>query len=289
MGKKFIKYIRYSLETIFLILGLLLFRLMPLDVASLVGGWLARVVGVFTKAHKIAESNIAMAMPEISEKERDKIIRDMWDNFGRVIGEYPHLNRKIMQRRIIIEGREHLDVAKESGKGLLFVSGHFANWEIAPLAAHICGMPLVVVYRAANNPISDWLISKIRASYNVAMYAKGIAGARKMMKSLKSGASVAMLVDQKLNEGTELEFFSHKAMTSIAATQLAIKMGTPLIAARVVRTDGAYFHVSIEPAKIYSPETDPIQAMQDINILFEDWIRKAPAQWFWVHRRWKIK
>ena len=286
--KKIIKYIRYALEATALIFGLLLFRLMPLDIASLVGGWLARVFGVFTKAHKIAEANIAMAMPELPEKERDKIIRDMWDNFGRVIGEYPHLTRKIMQRRIIIEGREHLEAAKKSGKGIIFVSGHFANWETIPLAAHICGMPLVVVYRAANNPISDWLISKIRASYNVAMYAKGIAGARQMMKSLKSGASVAMLIDQKLNEGAELEFFGHKAMTSTAATQLAIKMGTPLIAARVVRTDGVYFHVSVEPARIYPPETNPEEAMQELNLLFESWIRKQPAQWFWVHRRWKV-
>lgn len=281
-----LRKIRYIIEAFLLIIGVLLFRIIPLDIASSLGGLLARVFGPFSRAHVTARKNIELAMPDVTAKERNRILRKMWDNIGRVIGEYPHLSRKIMTRRITIEGLEYLEQVKNSGKGALFVSGHFANWEIAPLTSAIYGMPLVIIYREANNPIADWVIRRIRSGFNIAMYKKGRDGAQKILGAIKSGHPVGMLIDQKMNDGKAIMFFGREAMTATAATSMAIKLQVPLLAARVVRTHGAHFQVSVQPPFIYDIKADPSEAMLELHKLFESWIREYPEQWFWVHRRW---
>jgi KDO2-lipid IV(A) lauroyltransferase len=284
--KKYIKYMRYGLEAVILLPGLLFFRILPLDIASAVGGFLSRFIGPMLGVHHVADKNLSLAMPELTEPERRKILYDMWDNLGRVIGEYPHLTRKIMAKRIVVEGREYLEKIKTSGKGSLFVSGHFANWEIVPLTASLCKLPIVLIYRAANNPVSDWIINRIRSSYNLRMHNKGREAALHSLKALKENQAIGMLVDQKMNTGSPVPFFGRDAMTATAATSMAIKYQVPLLLARVVRTGGVHFHVSLQPPITYEPSADPVQAMADIHKTFEDWIRAYPAQWFWVHRRW---
>ncbi len=278
--------VRYFIESILLVAGFAIFRLLPLDAASAIAGFIARLVGPLSGAHETARRNLEMAMPEMNGQERSQILDRMWDNIGRVIGEYPHLSRRKMASRITLEGIEYLEEIRYSEKAVMVVSGHFANWEIGPLAAALYGMPMVLIYRAANNPFSDWVISRIRSHYNRAMYKKGREGAHQAIKALKEGYPVGMLIDQKMNDGKPLQFFGRTAMTATAATTLAIKHQVPLMAARVVRTDGVHFQVTVERPFLYDKATDPETAMQELNNLFEKWIRKNPEQWFWVHRRW---
>ncbi len=286
MLSRILRNIRYAIEAVLLILGLAFFRILPLDMASLLAGIMARIIGPFSGAHRTAQKNLEMAMPELSAAQRRKILYGMWDNIGRVIGEYPHLSRHVMTQRITVEGLEHLQEAKYSGKAVLFVSGHFANWEIAPLTAALYGLPLVLLYRAANNPVADWVICKIRSYYNIAMYRKGREGAQEALKAIKEGHPIGMLIDQKMNDGKPIQFFGREAMTGTAATGMAIKFQVPVLVANIVRTDGVHFHVSIESPIHYDRDKDPTEAMQELHHIFEDWIRQHPAQWFWVHRRW---
>jgi len=281
-----LKQLRYGIEALLAMLLLGFFRLLPLDVASALGGMIARILGRLFKAHRVAEKNLILAMPELSANQRKKILNGMWDNLGRVIGEYPHLGRSIMKERITVEGKEYLESLKTIRGGALFASCHFANWEITPLSAALYGLPLVLIYRAANNPYSDWIIQKIRGQYNKHMYKKGREGAMQMLKSLKAGDPVAILADQKLSDGKSLLFFGHEAKTTTAVTSLAIKMQAPVFLARVVRTDGVHFHVTLQAPIYYPKDADAGEAMQAINDQFEAWIREYPEQWFWVHKRW---
>ncbi len=281
-----LRNIKYGVEAVLLVVSITFFRLLPLDAASALGGLLGRMIGPFLGVHRVAGKNIAMALPELSEAERGKVLSDMWDNLGRIIGEYPHISRKIMARRITIEGLEHLQNVKNSEVGSFFISGHFANWEIAPLTAAIYGLPMVLIYRAANNPVADWLICRIRSRYNTAMYGKGREGAQQSIKAVKAGKAVGMLVDQKMNDGEAVPFFGRDAMTATAAISMAMKLEVPLLAARVVRTHGVHFHVTLQPPVIYDKNTDAKAAMLELHRIFEYWIREHPAQWFWVHNRW---
>lgn len=281
-----LRKIRYALEGVLICFAVLFFRLLPLDLASAFAGGLARLVGPFSRAHRTARTNLELAMPELNDHQRSRILSSMWDNLGRVIGEYPHLSRAVMARRITVEGREHLDKVRESGKGAVFVSGHFANWEIIPLTAAVAGLPMAVIYREANNPVAEWLIRATRGSYTSGMHGKGRVGAVQSIKALKDNQPLAMLIDQKQNDGSMLDFFGRPAPTTTGAAQLAIRYQVPLLAARVVRTDGVHFHVTLEPPVNYPPDADPAQATLALNQLFERWIREHPAQWFWVHKRW---
>jgi KDO2-lipid IV(A) lauroyltransferase len=281
-----LRKIRYAVEAFFICVAVVFFRILPLDVASGLAGALGRIGGPFSRAHRTARHNLERAMPELTDLQRSKILGDMWENLGRTIGEYPHLNRPIMKKRITLEGREHLERIKQSGKAAIFVSGHFANWETIALTAGLNGMPMTVLYRAANNPVAEWMIQRIRRAFTRGMYVKGRVGAVQSIRTLKEGHVLAMLVDQKQNDGIPVPFFGIPAMTSTSAIELAAKYQAPVLLAYVVRTDGAHFHVTLEPEVHYPKGADALAAMTSINAAFERVIRRHPAQWLWVHRRW---
>lgn len=281
-----LRWIRYILEAVVLLFGIVLFRILPLDIASYIGGRLARSIGPLLQAHFTAERNLEYALPQTTGTQRSAILVNMWDNLGRTIGEYPHLSTARFARRIRMEQTHYMDDVKSSGKGALFASGHFANWEIGPLSAAIYGMPLAVIYRPPNNPFCDWLIRYIRGAYSLALYPKGSAGAKKILRTIKEGHSVAILLDQKMNDGSAVTFFGHSAMTTTAPISIAIKLRIPVLPVRIVRQKGVRFTVRIDPPRYYDAGTDPVEAMRSINELFEAWITEYPSQWLWVHNRW---
>ncbi len=285
----FTRKIAYLLEAGLLLLVALLFRIMPMDAASSAGGMLARMLGPLFKAHRTADKNLRHVFPDMNEAQRSRILSGMWDNLGRVAGEYPHLCPERMRKRLTIEGAEHLLRARDGQVPMVFVSGHFANWELNPIVGVLHKVPVVFIYREANNPYAEKIIQYLRAGYRERMYGKGQESARQSLRSLQHKGSVAMLVDQKLNEGEPVSFFGHPAMTTTSAAKLAIRFGAPLVPLHVVRTDGAHFHVTIGPAISPDPSDTPQALMEKLHRIFEQWIRDKPEQWFWVHNRWNWK
>ena len=286
----YLKKARHLSEAGLLLITMGFFKILPLDMASALGGSLARFIGPFLRAHRVADTNLTRVFPEYDDHTRRRILSGMWDNLGRVAGEYPHLSPETMRNRITIEGAEHVEAFKAGkGKGAVFVSGHFANWELCPLASVIFGVPATFIYREANNPYAEKLIQSMRRGYCERMFGKGRESAQKALQALKGGGSLALLADQKLNEGTEIPFMGFNAKTTLSAAKLALKFHVPVIAMHVVRTDGAHFHVTINPPKYYAPGTLPTDIMNDVHQWFERWIREHPEQWFWVHNRWSWK
>ncbi len=270
-----------------------LVRVLPVDWASALGGVLARLIGPLSPVQRRAARNLARALPELSDAERRRTLRAMWDNLGRVAAEYPHLGRFAPYRDnspVEVVGVEHIDEAKADGKGGIFFSGHVGNWEIAALAVEGRGIPVALVYRAPNNPIVDRLIRRCRGPVAKLRVPKGPAGARDMLRHLKAGGHLAMLIDQKMNDGIAVPFFGRDAMTAPALAELALKYDVPVYPVRVERLEGARFRITIHP-KLMLPRTgdrnaDVVATMLQVNQMLETWIRERPAQWLWVHRRW---
>lgn len=281
------KQLKYRSEAWAVALLFGVFRCMPLDMASAVGGFMARAVGPFLGAHKIARSNLAMIYPDMTPPAQRRILMDMWDNLGRVAAELPHLATDMLFERMQVKGMEHVPL---TGKPVIFFSGHIGNWELAyPIAFH-AGVPMTLIYREANNPFVDQIINTIRATQSSAMFPKGPRGAIKMLRAIKEGHSLAMLVDQKMNEGIPVPFFGREAMTAPAIAELALRYDMPIIPARVMRTKGCHFTGTIYPPLHYDKTgdeaKDSLTIMTQINAILESWIRETPGQWFWVHRRW---
>lgn len=266
-----------------------LFRVLPLDRASALGGWIGRVVGPWLPNSARARRNLTRAFPEKGRAEIDAIVRGMWDNLGRTIAEYPHLEQ-IGRERTEVVGIEYVDALREDGKAGILVSGHLANWEVQSVAARLHGLELGVVYRAPNNPIVGDLLVKLRGAATGTQIPKGPEGARILLRYLTKGGHVGMLIDQKMNDGIPVPFFGRDAMTAPAAAVLGMKMQLPLCPTRTERLEGAHFRITVLPPEEYPTSgdrnADARILMERLNRLLEDWIRDKPAQWLWIHRRW---
>lgn len=268
--------------------------LFGLDGASAIGGWLVRTVGPLTPPHKVARDNMRMCMPEMTDKDIEKNLREMWDNFGRTLQEFPQITKLLPYHdgsRIDVVGGEIIDDVVDRGKGALFISGHFANWELLAPCIRLRGFDLDGVYRSANNALVNAWSMRLRGPNSFSSQSpKGRAGAKMIVKHIRAGTPVAMLVDQKMNNGIEAPFFGRPAMTAGAAAQLSEKYDCPIVPMHIRRLKGAHFRVEIYPP-LDVPRTgnkaeDIVAITTAYNQFLEDRIREVPGQWMWMHNRW---
>jgi KDO2-lipid IV(A) lauroyltransferase len=269
-----------------------LMRALPVDAASGFGGWLTRTLGPLTSTHRTAEKNLKLAFPHMSAEERARLLKAQWDNVGRVFAEFPIMDRLTpASGRVEMVNAERLEAIRDSGKAVVFISGHFANWEVMPAAIVHYGVPCQMTYRAANNPYVDKRIKESRARYGVELFApKGSDGARELLEGLQRGESVALMNDQKFNKGVAAPFFGRLAHTAPGPSRLALKFGTVLQPMSVHRLKGARFrvvvHEPIELERTRDRARDIEEGVKKVNAFIEARVREQPEDWFWVHKRW---
>jgi Kdo2-lipid IVA lauroyltransferase/acyltransferase len=288
--------LRYGAEAAIFLAFMGLFRLLGLDKASRLGGWIGRNIFPLLPPDRIARANLLAAFPEKSDDERNEIRGIMWDNLGRVVGEYPHLDRfspKGEDPRISYSLPDGMTVADLMGKPLMFLSGHFANWEMMPILAHQVGLDTAAVVRPPNNPyVAQWVADRRRVNGPATFIAKHNA-MRALISQLRGNNSVCMLVDQKLREGIPAPFFGRDAMTTPAPAALALKTGAQILIAANRRLPGARFEVTVYrmPQFVTSGnDADDIKALTAaIQARIEEIVRADPGQWLWIHNRWPTK
>lgn len=290
----FMKKARYYLQAQILRVFLWMLGMLSFRCSSNLMGFLGRVVGPSLKVTRVAYTNLKMVMPEAKREEHNKIVNDMWDQLGRVVGEYPHLAKLspvALKRYVHLSGIEHLKEAAAKGKGGIVVSGHYGNWEVSPRMLHDEGYPLCVAYREANNPYVNELIDSVRNHYFAEGLPKGGKGIRGMIRALKRNDILGVLVDQKVNTGKAVPLFGMDAMTSTTVAELALRFDCPIIPLRIVRRGRSCemdmtIYPPLEYKKTDDQEADIIELTKHINRQLESWILDDPEQWFWVHRRW---
>jgi KDO2-lipid IV(A) lauroyltransferase len=278
-------------EAAALALVMAIFAALPVDYASDWGGRIARLLGPRMRASRRALRNLARALPENDAAENRRIVQGMWENLGRSLAEHPHLARICDDEsgRVEIVNRELVADLLASGRPALVFGGHFANWEVGPSTIHrLMGGSLLSVYRAANNPWVDRM-QRRRLPARRAV-AKGAEGGRALLRHLRQGGHVAMLVDQKQNDGISVPFFGTEAMTAPALARLAQRFRCPIHPIRVERLAGARFRFTVLPA-VEAADTgdaagDVLATMTRVNAVIESWARARPEQWVWLHRRW---
>ncbi|MFT9014318.1 MAG: lauroyl acyltransferase [Acetobacter sp.] len=268
------------------------------DHASSVAGGVCRVIGPLLPVSRVAISNLSQAMPELDAATRQRIMRGVWENLGRTIGELPHIaslrENTSTGPGFEVVGAEYLHAQAERGGSVLFMSGHIGNWEMLPPAVARHGVPFASFYRAAANPLIDTMIRTLRdramGDNPMPLFAKGARGAREALAYVARGGRLGMLVDQKMNDGIEASFFGRPAMTAPALATMALRYRCPVIPGYVVRLGPARLRVVVEPP-LDLPDTgdrqhDTQALVQTINDRLESWIRQYPQSWLWLHRRW---
>ncbi|MFN3211556.1 MAG: lysophospholipid acyltransferase family protein [Henriciella sp.] len=262
------------------------------DRASNFLGWLMKRVAPLLSQNKTVKRNLHLAFPDLPEAERDRIALASWESVGRTAGELPHLPKidPYAGDRVDVIGAEHLDAIEKSNKGAVFVSGHFANWEV--MAAVICNRPVdcLITYRALNNPHIDRKLNKVRHDYGIGVLTPKGIGTREIMRALGKNRSVGLMNDQKFNQGLAIPFFGHDAMTAPGPSRLALKYKVPIVLMTTRRTGPARFavtaHEPFMPEQTGDTETDVKACVKRITTLIEAEVRANPEQWFWQHRRW---
>jgi KDO2-lipid IV(A) lauroyltransferase len=277
-------------------LATLLAALPPAASSNLAGGLAARI-GPMLPVSRVADANLRRAMPELDAAARRRIVRGVWEQLGRTVGEFPHI-ATLPQNTASgpgweVTGEDVLAQLAAQGGPAIFFSGHIGNWEILPRASRDYGLPCASLYRAAQNRQVDALIGRLRRSATgeeLLLFPKGAQGARQAMMHLRRGGFLAMLVDQKLNDGIEVRFFGMPAMTAPAVASFALHFRCPVVPALAQRIGPARLRLVVE-RPLPLPDTgdraaDILSLTQDINDVLERWIRAAPESWLWLHRRW---
>jgi KDO2-lipid IV(A) lauroyltransferase len=285
---------KYYLEATVLKCGIALLSLPSLDRASAIGGWLGRHIGPRLGITRRARRRIMRTMPELSETEVERIVTAMWDNLGRVVFEYAHIDtfqRPEERHRLEVVGTDALRAHAEAGHGGLLLSGHFGNFELLPVAMKLEGFSGGEVYRPANNPyVNQWMLDMRGRQSDSIQIPKGRKGARDLLNILRQNGFVAMLYDQKMSEGIEVSMFGIPSMTTPAPAGLAIRMGLAMFPVCIERTHGAHFRVTVYPQIEADPDADPaeetVRLTQMLNDFLEERIREKPENWFWLHNRW---
>jgi KDO2-lipid IV(A) lauroyltransferase len=287
------KRLRYLGEAAPFLAFMGLFKLLGLDAASALGGFIGRHIFCRLPTANVARENLRAAFPEKTDAEIEAIVRQVCDNLGRVVAEYPHLDKLTVGPggRIEVIGAENGHEAMARGKGVMLISAHLSNWEVMTLAGNKLGYEGGFVYRPPNNPyVANW-IGKQRAKLGTTeAITKSAQGTRRIFTLLRRGKYIYILVDQKTYEGVPVPFFGRDALTTSAPASLALKMGSALVPVRCERTRGARFRAVVHPALEFTPsgdtDADVLALTAKITATVEAMVREDPAQWLWTHRRW---
>lgn len=267
-------------------------RILPVDTVSDFGAWLFKTLGPVTSAHRVAETNLRIVFPQASDREIGRLLHDQWDNAGRTFLELLIMDRIISDPgRVEVVGGARLQEIAAKKEPVVFVSGHFSNFEVMP--AVIVNSPVVsqITYRAMNNPHVEARVRDYRFRYGVRYFApKGGDGARELLAALGRGESVALMNDQKFNGGVAAPFFGQTVHTAPGPSRLALRFGTVLQPMSVQRKRKARFrvvvHAPIVLEKTGDTTADIEAGVRKVNAFIEAQVLARPAEWFWTHKRW---
>jgi KDO2-lipid IV(A) lauroyltransferase len=287
---KFLKGLRFRLEFAVLRLAMVLARAMPMQVASWLSGKLWRFIAPRLSRQKRALANLELAFPEKSLAERKAIAAAMWENLGRTFAESLRIETLTKSDRIVFEPPESFDEAAAGAKPFIVCGLHLGNWEILAHGGQRLGVSLIGVYQRPSNPFVEALIRRIREPlYEAGLTPKTPMAARVLLRAIKAGASPCFLADLRDDNGPSVPFFGQPARSTVFPALLARTTGVPLYAGAAFRRPGSRFSIRIAP--ISMPQTnnsaaDALVATQALQRQFEAFIREAPEQWMWAHRKW---
>ena len=283
--------IKYFFQFFIIKIFFLIFKVIGLRYASNVSSFFVSFFGPFFRSKKIIQSNILKAMPNLNEEEIDKITREMWSNYGRILSEYVFIKkfrRAKIEKYFEIEGQQILDQIKNSNEPVIFISGHFNNFELMAMHIERSGIDLAAIYRPLNNPFLNFIMEKIRKKYICKnQIKKGISGTKQLLSFYKKGSSIALMIDQRVSEGIKSNFFKHEAFTTTIPAQFVKKFNCKIVPIYIERVHTTNFKLTIQTPLEFTENDSTASITSTLNNLLEKMILKNPEQWIWSHNRWK--
>ena len=285
------KYIKYFFQFIFVIIFFSFFKVLGFSTSSAIGGKLFEYIGPLFRSKKLIHFNLKKAFPNISLYSLNKLTKLMWNNYGRVFAEYMFIKQfreDLSNKNIIIEGQEILEDIKKKNKQVVFISGHFSNFELMAMHINKSGIKLSAIYRPLNNIFLNKIMERIRKKY-ICKYQirKGIGGIKKLIKLKKLNYSTALMIDQRVSEGIKSKFFNEDALTTTIPAQLVKKFRIPIVPIFIERINNINFKIVVKNPIIFDNQETTKDITDKLNLVLEKMIIYKPEQWIWSHNRWK--
>tara|TARA_B100001057_G_scaffold38606_1_gene34754 strand:+ start:5565 stop:6425 length:861 start_codon:yes stop_codon:yes gene_type:complete len=285
------KIVKYFLEFIFIISFFFIFKIIGYKNASNLGAIIGKKLGPYFRSSSKIEENLKVSNIGNSDEERKFIISNMWSNYGRILSEYVFLKqfrKNILSKFLEIEGLELLEKIKRDSEQVVFISGHFNNFELMAMEIEKAGLNLCAIYRPLNNPFLNIIMEKIRKNYICKnQIKKGKSGTRELIKLFKKNYSAALMIDQRVSEGKNIHFFGKKAKTTTIPAQLIKKYNCKIVPVYVERIKNQNFKIYFKNPIKFDDNLSIEQISLELNKILEKMILKNPDQWIWSHDRWK--
>ncbi len=280
--------IKYFFQFLIIIILFLIFKIIGHRFSNFLAGKIFNLIGPLFRSNKISNQNLINAFPDSNESERKSIIKKMWINYGKIFSEYLFINHIKNSNRIFVENQEILDTIKNNSEPVIFISGHFNNFELMAMHIERTGINLAAIYRPLNNKFLNPLMEYVRKKHICKkQIKKGLSGTKEILKNFKDGASIALMIDQRVSEGIKSKFFNKEAFTTTIPAQFVKKYNAKIVPIYIERLVDNTFKL-----KIYNPieykKDDTIEMITfNLNKILEKMILKNPEQWIWTHNRWK--
>jgi KDO2-lipid IV(A) lauroyltransferase len=290
--------LRTDFEYLFARIVLGLFALLPLPTAINFGRTIGRIGMLVPKLHRTGQRNLELAFPNLDEDERGRLLRGCFESLGRLLGVFSHLrddSAENLKNKISCDGLENLKRASSAKRGVIAFTGHVGGWELSSYALSLYDSPLAFLVRRIDNPKVEALVEQYRAARGNRTIDKRMA-AREMLRLLKNGETLGILVDLNAldREAMFVDFFGVKAATTFAVAKLALRTGAPVVPVfspwdKKLKKFTVMIGEPLKFDRTGDEEEDTLRATQLLTNVVEDWIRRYPDQWLWVHRRWKTR
>ena len=282
------KLIKYFFQSIFVYFFLILGKVIGLKLSRFFFSNLFKFLSKYIRPKAIVEKNLEIYSKNISKQEKEKIAESMWSNYGMTFVEYIFLkNFRKSNSHIKIIGENKLEKVV-NGKPVLFISGHFANFELMSMEITKRKIPLATIYRPLNNFFINPLMEYLRKKYICKnQIKKGVSGVREAIDYIKKKNSVALMIDQRVSEGEKINLFGKLALTTTLPAQLSKKYNLSIIPVFIKRTEENNFVIEFQNEVNPSDYKDKLALSQKLNSILEKMISKNPGQWIWTHDRWK--
>ena len=289
--KILINKFKYFLQFSIIALLLILFKLIGLKFSRLISAKILSSIGPIFKSRLITATNINQVFPKQKEVFKKKIVKDMWVTYGKILAEYNFIKNfrsKKFEEKIEIEGQDELEKIKISNQPVIFVSGHFDNFELMAMHIEKSGIDVAAIYRPLNNFFLNPIMENIRKKYICKkQIKKGMSGTKDLLKYFKSGTSIALMIDQRVSEGIKIKFFGKDALTTTIPAQFVKKFNCKIVPIHIERKNDNNFKLKIFKALDFSKDETIETITMSLNSILEKMIITNPGQWIWTHNRWK--
>ena len=284
-----IKFLKYFLQAIIIYFFLIISRLIGLTLSRFLFSNIFLIFGKYFRSQKIIYQNLKIFNKNLSDREKKSIVTQMWRNFGMTFVEYVFLNRfKKNKSHLEIVGEKNLEKVIKTNEPVIFVSGHFANFELMSMEIVRKKIKLATIYRPLNNFFLNPLMEYLRKKYVCKnQIKKGIVGVKNTVNFIKNNYSIALMIDQRVSEGEKINLFDNRALTTTLPAQLAMKYKLRIIPVFIERKNDKDFIINFYSEISPSNFKDRIELSQELNSILEKMILKNPGQWIWTHNRWK--